>query len=498
METYLAVDLGAESGRVIAVWLDRGAARYEELARFAHRPVELPSGLHWNITQIWSDIVSGLRNAVKWAAGRGHEIVSIGVDTWGVDWALVTGRGELLGLPHAYRDPRNPPFYEEALRIVGGERIYRETGIQLMPINSLFSVMAASRLDAELCAAAHRLLFIPDLLHYWLCGTMANERTIASTSQMLDSRTGAWATDLMDALSVPQHFLGATVPAGTRLGTITQAVAQATGLDPSVAIITPGSHDTASAVAAVPAESGSHWCFLSSGTWSLLGCELPSSLANEAARQANFTNEAGIGNTVRFLKNIAGLWLVQECRRQWTTEGNEWDYVTLTRLAGEAQPFRTLIDPAWGPFQTPDEMPRKMVEFARQTSQPIPDSPGAFVRCALESLALAYRMTIETMEGIVAQTFDVIHIVGGGGKNQLLNQIAADCTGRRIVAGPAEATALGNGLVQAMALGRLKGLPGLRESIRVGCDELQVFEPVDRIDPSIVERFVDLTKTMTD
>ncbi len=489
MDVHLAIDLGAESGRVIAVWLDGGAATYHELNRFGHRPVELPSGLHWNITQIWSEIVAGLRTAAAWAASNQVTIVSVGADTWGVDWALVSSCGELLGLPHAYRDPRNPTYFEQAMDQVGGERIYRETGIQLMPINSLYSLMASMQISPGLGSNAAQMLFIPDLIHYWLSGVMACEQTIASTSQMLDSRTGRWATELLDALKVPTHFLSEVVSAGTGLGCIRDSVARTTGLSNDVLVITPGSHDTASAVAAMPACEGDEVCFLSSGTWSLLGCELPSSLANEAARAANFTNEAGVGGTTRFLKNIAGLWLVQECRRQWEIEGQTWDYPQLTEMASESEAYRTLINPAWGPFQSPGDMPTKMVAFAEQTKQPVPKAPGEFIRCALESLALAYGETIDQMETIVGKKFLTLHIVGGGCKNSLLNQLTADCAKRTVIAGPAEATALGNGLVQAMSMHKLESLSAVRAAVRAGTPDLETYNPTTPVSPDIVSRF---------
>jgi rhamnulokinase len=492
MSVHLAIDLGAESGRVIGVWMVDGRVQFLELHRFGHRPVQLPSGLHWNITQIWSEIVTGLQQAARWAQREGLSIVSVGADAWGVDWGLINGHGELVGLPHAYRDPRNARFFAEAVEELSIERIYQTTGIQLMQINSLYSLLAMTRLDGDLVAAADRLLFIPDLIHFWLSGVRANERTIASTSQMVDPRSGDWASDLLEPLGISREILGEIVPAGTRLGTLRPEVAVGTGLSAAVEVIAPGSHDTASAVAAVPAEQGSAWCFLSSGTWSLLGCELDGCLVNAEAQTANFTNEAGIGSSIRFLKNIAGLWLVQECRRAWQQQGQEYTYEQLTELAAASAGGQTLVNPDWAPFQLAGEMPQKIQRFARETGQPVPESPGAIVRCALESLALAYRKTIETMERITGKKFTTIHVVGGGGKNGLLNQLTADYCQCLVIAGPTEATALGNGLVQAMARGQLSGLDELRRVVRESCEDLIRFEPHEKLGAERIRLFQQL------
>ncbi|MBX3417942.1 MAG: rhamnulokinase [Pirellulaceae bacterium] len=477
MQVHLAVDLGAESGRVIAVGLEAGALHFEECHRFGHRPVELPTGLHWNVAQIWSEIIQGLKEAATWASKQGHEIASVGVDTWGVDWCLLNRRGELVGLPHAYRDPRNGPFYEEAVKRLSVERIYQTTGIQMMPINSLYSLFATVSLDPELVDAAAHLIFMPDLFHYWLSGEIAVERTIASTSQMVDPRTGDWARELLEPLGIPQHPLSEIVPAGTLLGKLQPQVARQTGLSSTVKVITPGSHDTASAVAAVPALAGDDWCYLSSGTWSLLGCELDECLTNSEAQAAMFTNEVGVGGKIRFLKNIAGLWLVQECRREWESQGMGLDYTELTKLAEAAEPNRTIIDTTWPDFQSPGEMPAKIARLAREMGQPVPETPAQTVRCALDSLADAYRQTLDRMEKATGGHFAKIHLVGGGARNDLLNRLTAAATGRTVIAGPYEATALGNGLVQALALGELKDLADLRQAVHSGVREMQVYHP---------------------
>jgi rhamnulokinase len=481
---YIAIDLGAESGRVIVGVLADGRLRLEEVHRFNHEPVWLPTGLHWDITGIWREIVSGLRRAAAWTKTNGVEPVSVGVDTWGVDWALVDQAGELVGLPHAYRDPRNMAAYEEVVANLGRERIYQTTGIQFMALNSLYSLYAHKLADPDAMANG-QLLFIPDLFHFWLSGQRTIEATIASTSQMVDCHTGDWARKMLAELGLPIPGLSPTTSPGDDIGTLRKSLAENTGLPAGMRVVAPASHDTASAVAAVPGEpasdfgelsraaGGSNWCYLSSGTWSLLGAEIDAPCVTPAAQAASFTNERGVANTIRFLKNIPGLWLVQECRREFTRQGQELDYAKLTQLAESAPAFRTLVDPAHEAFQSPGNMPHKISEYARATGQPQLESPGQFVRSCLESLALAYREKLEMLETILGRRFDVIHVVGGGGKNTLLSQMTADATGRQVVVGPYEATATGNALVQALAAREVGSLAELRRIVA------RSFEPAE-------------------
>ncbi len=486
---YIAIDLGAESGRVIVGVLENERLRLEEVHRFLHEPLWLPTGLHWNITGIWREIVNGLRKAADWGRAKRVELVSVGVDTWGVDWALIDKAGELVGLPHAYRDPRNAAAYEQVLAKLGADRIYRTTGIQFMSLNSLYSLYAHKRADPHALASANRLLFIPDLFHYWLSGERTTEATIASTSQMIDCHTGNWAREMLSELDLPATILGPMTSPGTVIGCLYSKLAEEAGLPSGLRVVAPAAHDTASAVAAVPATNGSTWCYLSSGTWSLLGAELNEPCASPAAQAASFTNELGVAGKVRFLKNIAGLWLVQECRRDFARRGQELDYPTLTRLAGKAPEFRTIVDPGHSSFLLPGDMCQKIVEFARATSQPAPESPGQFIRCCLESLALAYREKLDALESILNRRFDVLHIVGGGGKNALLSQMTADATGRRVVVGPFEATAMGNLLVQGMASSQVRDLAHLR-SIVSGSFELMTYEPQCNVNwDSMAHRF---------
>jgi rhamnulokinase len=473
---HIAVDMGAESGRVIVGVLEGGRLRLEEVHRFTHESQWLPTGLHWDITGIWREIVAGLRRAAEWGKTNRIELASVGVDTWGVDWALVDAAGELVGLPHAYRDPRNAAAFEEVVKALSRERIYGTTGIQFMPLNSLYSLYAHKQADPDSLEAAEQLLFISDLFHFWLSGNRVVEATIASTSQMVDCHTGGWARDMLGELGVPTKILGTISPPGTVVGTLRPKLVEETGLPGSLRVITPASHDTGSAVVAVPADEETSWCYLSSGTWSLLGAELESPCVSEAAQAASFTNELGVEGTFRFLKNIAGLWLVQECRRDLVRKGQEFDYPTLTRLASEAAPLRTLVDPSHASFEAPGDMLKKVADFAARSGQLVPESPGQFVRCCLESLALAYREKLDSLESILARRFDVLHIVGGGGKNELLNQMTAEATGRRVVVGPHEATAMGNLLVQAMATGAASSLAELRRIVARSVD-LATYEP---------------------
>jgi rhamnulokinase len=476
MVAYIAIDLGAESGRVIVGVLAQDRLRLEEVHRFNHEAQWWPTGMHWDITGIWREIVTGLRRAAEWATSNGVELKSVGVDTWGVDWALVDKAGELVGLPHAYRDPRNPPAYERVLAQLGRERIYQTTGIQFMPLNTLYSLYAHQQADPGALEAADQLLFMPDLLHFWLSGNRVVEATNASTSQMVDCHTGDWAREMVAELGIPTHILAPISPPGTEVGTLRQQLVEETGLPAKLRVVAPATHDTASAVAAVPAGDGTNWCYLSSGTWSLLGAEIDAPCVSPAAQAASFTNELGLAGTSRFLKNIPGLWPVQECRRDFARRGENLDYGALAQLASESVAFRTIVDLGHASLQTPGEMPRKIEEFATSTGQPKPATVGAFVRTCLESLALAYREKLETLGSILNRRFDVMHVVGGGGKNELLNQMTADATGRRVVVGPYEATATGNILVQALALGDVADIASMRRIVAKS-SRLLTYEP---------------------
>ncbi|MEX2672398.1 MAG: rhamnulokinase family protein [Phycisphaeraceae bacterium] len=463
---YIAIDLGAESGRVIVGTLSDGVITMHEAHRFANVPQRLPSGMHWDLLGLWGNILDGVRDAIAWAPQQGIELVSLGVDAWGVDWSLLGCNGELLGLPHCYRDERHQVAYEKTLKRMTPERIYERTGIQFMPLNTLYQMVA--RFDAEpaLLENARHLLFMPDLLHYFFSKVPVIESSIASTSQMIDPRTGDWAGSMLHELGLPTQMLTKPVPPGTKIGKLRAEVAEYVNAPAGLQVIAPAAHDTASAVAAIPAEPGKNWAFLSSGTWSLMGVEIDEPCLTDAARAVPFTNEGGVDGTFRFLKNISGLWLVQETRRDYQQRGESYDYAALAELAGQAEPFRTLVNPDHPPFAQPGDMPAKIADFARETGQPVPETVGQFVRCCLESLALTYRATLELLEQVLDRKIEVLHVVGGGGKNELLNQMTADAIARPTIVGPYEATGVGNVLVQAMGAGDVQDLAEMRQIVR--------------------------------
>lgn len=488
-KAYLAVDLGAESGRTMVGTLDGGAMELHETHRFLHLPQQLPTGFHWDLTGIWSGILTGVGKSIDWCRKQDVQLSSIGVDAWGVDWALLGRSGELFGLPHCYRDEQHIKAFDKAVAEIGSKKIYEASGIQLMALNTLFQVMARHESEPALLAKAHKLVLMPDLFHFFFTGNAVVESTIASTTSMTDPQLGTWATDFLEGIGLPTHMLGEIVPTGTVIGQLLPHVAKQVGADAGLRVIAPASHDTAAAVAAVPAGADDSWCYISSGTWSLMGAELAEPCLTDAAREANFTNEGGVGGSIRFLKNIIGLWLVQECRRAFEKDGQAVDYAELSAAAAAAEPFRTLLDPDHEPFLLPGEMPEKIATFARSTGQPAPASHGQFVRACLETLALTYRRTLDKLEEVTGKRFEVVHIVGGGGKNDLLNQLTADATGRRVVVGPEEATAAGNVLTQAMGDGEVGDLNEIRRIVAASFQP-RTFEPRNNADwDTAFERF---------
>jgi rhamnulokinase len=473
---YLAVDLGAESGRVIAGIWDGKRIRLEEVHRFPNGAVPLAGSLRWDALRLWSEIQSGLGMA---AAKHGKQIVSVGADTWGVDYVLLSRTGEMLGQPHHYRDARTNGVMEAAFAKVPRSAIFAKTGLQFMQFNTLFQLMATQQRTPELLKAAERLLFMPDFLHWAMCGSEVAEFTIASTSQCLDPRTGKWAGSLLKKLGLPTNILPEIVLPGTQLGTLREPVRELTGLG-AIQVIAPPSHDTASAVAGVPTASTgkADWAYISSGTWSLMGAEIASASLTERTAELNMTNEGGIDGTWRLLKNIMGLWLVQQCKRSFDKRGRTADYAELASLAERARPLRSLVNPDDPGFLNPPDMPKAMQDFCRRTGQPIPKSPGELVRCAYESLALRYRQVLGWLEELTGNRIEVIHVVGGGSKSRILNQFTADACQRPVVTGPIEATALGNLLVQVRASGELSSLSEMREVIRAS-SEVVTYTPGD-------------------
>jgi rhamnulokinase len=465
-KVFLAVDLGASSGRVVAGLFDGTKLALEEVYRFDNGGVPIAGRLQWDLLNQWQHVLRGLRAAGKLYGGR---VASVGVDTWGVDFGLLGRHDVLLGNPYHYRDRQTAGILDKAFGIVPREEIFAATGLQFMEFNSLYQLLALKQADSPLLDAAQALLMIPDLFHWLLTGIKANETTDASTTQFLNPQTGRWATDLLAKFGLPTHILGEIAQPGTRLGKTQASVADETNLA-GVEVILPGTHDTASAVMAVPAASKPgerpDWCYISSGTWSLMGVETPQPIINPRCYELNFTNEGGVGGTTRVLKNIAGLWLVQECRRIWKQSGHEYGWEELTRRAGETPPLLSLINPDDPSFVAPKDMPAAIRDYCTKTGQTVPQSEGAVIRAALESLALRYRMVLGYLEELVGGRVETIHIVGGGTQNRLLCQMTADACNRRVVAGPVEATAIGNLMMQAVAQGAIGSIAQAREVIR--------------------------------
>lgn len=473
---YLALDLGAESGRGLLGRFDGERLALEEVHRFPNGPVRMLDSLHWDVPRLFDEMKTALRKASVDHPG----LDGVGVDTWGVDFGLV-GRGDtLLGNPVHYRDPRTDGMMDAAFGLVPRERIYEITGLQFLPINTLYQLMALKTSGSPLLEVAETLLMIPDLFGWLLTGRRAGERTDASTTQLLDPRSGTWSDELCRGLGLPRSILPDLIEPGTELGPLRKSVADELGIGHPLTVLVPGTHDTASAVAAVPTKgTGTNppdWCYLSSGTWSLLGVEVPRPVINEATLRGNFTNEGGVVGTTRLLKNIMGLWLVQESRRTWARLGRDYSYDDLIARARSARPFATLVEPDDPSFLAPGDMPARLAAFAARTGQPAPVDEGGFVRCALESLALKYRWTIRRVESILGTTIRTVHVVGGGSRNALLCQFTADACGIPVHAGPVEATAAGNVLLQAMARGKIGSLADAR-AIVAASFPVETYEP---------------------
>ena len=468
---FLAFDLGAESGRAMLGTLDHGVLGVREIHRFVNEPVRQNGSLQWDILHLWQE----MRRALEL---NGARLDSIGVDSWGVDYALIGERGDLLENPYHYRDGRTAGAMEAVFERVCRERIYAITGIQFLPINTIYQLFAACRATPKLIDAARALVTIPDLLNYWLTGALTAEYTVATTTQFIDARTRTWARRMLEEIGLPTRLLQPLVEPGTIIGPLQPSVSTNFAGTPVVA---PACHDTASAVASLSANGTT--AFLSSGTWSLLGTEVDAPVINANALALNFTNEGGVCGTTRLLKNIGGLWLLQACRVHWRSHGQDLPYEMLVSgAADERLAFRSLIDPDYPPFMNPADMPATIAGYCRMTGQPEPDSPTAFARTILESLAFKYRAVLESLEALTGRRFDELRIVGGGARNPLLKQWTANATGRTVTAGPAEATALGNIGLQMMATGAVGSLAEAREVIDRSF-------PVERFDPIDADRW---------
>ena len=460
-DTFLAVDLGAESGRVIAGNLER----FEVVHRFANTPVRIGDSLHWNILGLYEEIKAGIR------IGLGHAPVSVGIDTWGVDYGLLDGSGALLGVPYHYRDARTDQAAEEVDRLISRRALYEETGIQTMPFNTLYQLYAQRWRQSELLGGARRFLTLPDLLHYWLSGVAVNESTNASTTQLRNPRTATWSAPVLDLLGVPRSLFTEPAMPGTEIGGLQPGVAAELG-GANLRVVLPPCHDTAAAVVAAPMTAPEESVYISSGTWSLLGIECAQPIIGDLSFAHNFTNEGGADGGIRFLKNIMGLWIVQECRRQWAAEGTTFDYAELSSMAEAAGPAQFAIEPNderfFKPGLTDDGMADRIAAWCRETGQAVPRTPGAMVRGVLESLARTYATAVQHLTEITGARYRHIHVIGGGSQNRLLCQLTADASDCEVHAGPVEATALGNLLLQAVAAGSVSSIETGRALIRAG------------------------------
>lgn len=458
---HAAVDIGAESGRVIMGTLQGGRLAIEEIHRFPNKMREKDGGLRWDLRHLETEILAGLKKI----GDRKVPLDSVSCDTWGVDIVYLPKDGSAARDPYCYRDVRNEKIFPRVLKKIGKAKIFARTGLQFMPFNTLYQLAADAESKREEVGQSVKFLPVADYLNYFIGGRPASEVSLASTTQFYDPQGRGWATDLVEEVGISASLLPEIVASGRPLGPISVKTIRATGLPATCQVVASCSHDTEAAIAAVPAE-GEGWAYLSSGTWSLLGVERAEPLLSQACFEQGMTNEAGFDHTICLLKNIAGLWFVQECRRDFAQQGREMDYGTITRLAGEAKPLVTLLNPFLSSWNAPGEMTRRISEHAKSTGQVVPSSDGAFVRACLESLALAYREVILSVEKLCRGKIRTLHIVGGGSQNRLLNQMAADATGCTVVAGPIEATAIGNLLVQAAGLGRVNGLLGIRQVVR--------------------------------
>jgi rhamnulokinase len=490
--TCMALDLGAESGRAILGRLTSGRLSIEEIARFRNEPVFYNGGLHWDAPRLWLEFKSALQSL---GAHCVNELHSIGVDTWGVDYALLGESGSLLENPFHYRDTRTAGMVARVLEIVPAEKVYETTGIQFLPFNTLYQLYATRLQTPRMLELAEHFVTMPDLFNFWLTGEIVCEYTNASTTQFLDVNEREWSVDILEKLGLPTRILPRLIEPGTVIGSVLPESVTGCRALSKTQVIAPACHDTGSAFAAV--ETGKRVALISSGTWSLLGTELPRPIVTERARRLNFTNEGGVDGTVRLLKNITGLWLLERCRRDWEAEGQSYGYQELLDQAAAAPPLQHLVAPNDRAFVLPPNMPQAIAAFCESTGQSRPNPPGAITRCVLESLALMYRHVLESLESLVGTVFQEIRVVGGGCRNDMLNQFTADATGRRVLAGPVEATALGNLAMQMVGIRAVSSLREAREIIE-RCFPPRVFEPQDtRPWDEAYVTFCDLTGDIT-
>jgi rhamnulokinase len=467
---YLAFDFGAESVRAVIGILQDEKILLEEVHRFPNKKINVLGHLYWDILYLFEELKKGISIAVQ----KGHgDIVSIGIDTWGVDFGLIGIKGDILGFPFVYRDVRTNGMMEKVFEKVPSEKVYSATGIQCMQINSLYQLFSIAQVNPKLLGISDRLLFMPDLFNYMLTGRMCSEYTIASTSQLLNAHSKTWDKELFDVLGLPLEIMAPVIQSGEIVGKLLSQISQETGLG-EVDVVAVGSHDTASAVVAVPAQ-GNHWAYISSGTWSLIGIEHHCPII-EKTLQKDFTNEGGAGGTIRFLRNVMGLWLLQETRKSWQKKGTSFSYEELAVMASSVKDFRSFLDPDDELFLNPLDMPEAIRAYCEKTAQTVPKTNEEFVRCILEGLALKYASVLDAITNVTKKKIEVIHIVGGGSQSEFLNQLTADTAGIQVVAGPVEATALGNIIVQAITRGKIRSIAHGREIVSRSFP-LKTFQP---------------------
>jgi rhamnulokinase len=457
---YVAFDLGAESCRVMLGTLEGELLVIEEIHRFPNGPVNVFGTLRWDVLRIFEELKQGLRKI----AARGYRIDSISADSWGLDYVLLSGLEPILTAPYSYRDARTDGRVEKALQIVPADLIYSETGSQFLQVNALYQLLDDLERRPKILDLSEQFLGVGDYFNYLFSGVGCAEESLASTTQLYNPNERKWSEELIAKFHLPPRIFPRLIPSGTTLGQLLPSIANDVGLG-DTKVVASCSHDTAAAVAAVPAE-GQDWCYNSSGTWSLVGIEASEPIISAQSREHNFTNEVGYGGTIRFLKNVVGLWIVQECRREWAKAGKEYTYDQLTKMAQQAEPLRALIDPQDARFLKPNDMPRKIATYCDETNQLPPATPGECVRCVLESLALSYCSVLQEIHEITGRKVKYLHIVGGGSRNKLLNQLSANAAHMTVTAGPSEATAIGNILIQAIALHHLSSLSDVRRVVR--------------------------------
>jgi len=470
----LAFDFGASSGRAMLFTFDGEKLEIEEMHRFSNDPVMIGKSFHWDVLRLFFEIKQGINKTIL----AGHkDIKAIGVDTWGVDFGLFDKNGKMLGNPYHYRDTRTDGMIEYADRVIGKKYIFDRTGIQFNFYNTLFQFMAMVKENDPLLSVADKMLFVPDIFNYLLTGVMKNEYSIASTSQMLEVNSKTWDKELMKKAGInPEIFCDIIMP-GEVVGMLSDDICEELGC-PKIPVIAVGSHDTASAVASVPVTEDYKYAYISTGTWALMGSELDEPYVSDKIFEYNFTNEGGVCGKIRFLKNIMGLWIIQESRRQWAREGKNFSFDDLEKAAWSAEPFKCFIDPDYIDFVTPGNMPKKIRDFCERTGQYVPKTEGEIIRCAAQSLALKFRMVTEAMEDVIGEPLCAVHMVGGGIKDTMVCRFTASATGKKVLAGPVEATSTGNAAVQLMALGKVKDLTQARQIVK-NSFPIKTYEPED-------------------